>query len=783
MINSTLDGRYVISRQLGQGGMGVVYEARHTGTGRRVAVKLITSQLAQTDSMMARFEREARAAGAIDSEHIVQVFDSGKDPATGYPYLVMELLSGASLEHLIRRLGQFSTELALSVVAQACVGLQKAHEAGVLHRDIKPANVFLARRDGNITVKLLDFGIAKLCAEETSGDQQDLTGANGIVGSPRYMSPEQARSAKDLDFRTDVWSLGVVLYRMIAGRTPHERGLPLVEMLYTICSVPVPPLQRFAPSVSAEVAAIVHRALQIDRTQRFGSAAEMLAAVKPLLPGGYAIREERFISLAEAARAEAGSNLSGREPRTSGVPLSHPPPSLWSETPPPPSQTPSAVCSHLTPPPSWTPSELRARPSALDVSPAASQLAAEPRAGEPGPGAGPRSETSGYSTATPAVNAMSNVPVQSAGWARWKVAVGLAAAVLTGGVAAALTLRAPHAAAPPAASAFVAASAAAESIQLDPERLASFGPLPGVITSAANPLTDEKIALGRMLFYDARLSKNHDLSCNSCHRLDQYGVDGAKVSIGHAHQEGRRNTPTVYNSAGYIALFWDGRMDVLEEQATAPMLNPSEMAMNASRAVSTLRSMPEYVKAFTRAFPNDPTPVNVTNTARALAAFERKLFTRGRWDRFLEGERSALTEPEKQGFNAFVDTGCISCHFGPHVGATMFQKLGLVKAWPDTMDRGRFEITQRPADFMVFRVPSLRDVAATGPYFHDGSLTSLEEAIRLMARHQLGKELTDETIGSIATWLRCLTGELPRDYIAKPKLPESGPHTPSPDPE
>jgi cytochrome c peroxidase len=225
------------------------------------------------------------------------------------------------------------------------------------------------------------------------------------------------------------------------------------------------------------------------------------------------------------------------------------------------------------------------------------------------------------------------------------------------------------------------------------------------------------------------------------------------VSIGHAHRSGRRNTPSVYNSAGFFSFMWDGRIDTLEQQASAPILNP------------------------------DPWPVTLENTARAIAAFERKLFARGRWDRFLEGDRAALSDAEKIGFNAFVDTGCVTCHFGPHVGATMFQKLGLVRSWPDTMDRGRFEVTQRPADFMVFRVPSLRNVAATGPYFHDGSISSLNEAVRLMAKHQLGKDISSGTVDAIVIWLKCLTGDIPRDYIAKPTLPESGPNTPPPIPE
>jgi cytochrome c peroxidase len=184
------------------------------------------------------------------------------------------------------------------------------------------------------------------------------------------------------------------------------------------------------------------------------------------------------------------------------------------------------------------------------------------------------------------------------------------------------------------------------------------------------------------------------------------------------------------------------------------------------------------VQAFAKAFPGDKAPVTFENTARAIGAFERKLFTPSRWEKYLAGEKGALTPAEKAGFNTFVDTGCPSCHFGPYVGATMFQKLGLVKAWPTTRDRGRFELTQKNEDYMVFRVPSLRNVAVTGPYLHDGSITNLPEVVRMMARHQLGKELGDAQIASIVSFLGCLTGELPLDYIKKPELPPSGPKTP-----
>jgi len=226
---------------------------------------------------------------------------------------------------------------------------------------------------------------------------------------------------------------------------------------------------------------------------------------------------------------------------------------------------------------------------------------------------------------------------------------------------------------------------------------------------------------------------------------------------------------------------WDGKFPNVEEQAKGPMQKPFEMSASPKKMEATLLSIPEYVQAFARAFPGEKSPVTFDNVAKAIGAFERKLFTPSRWEKYLAGEKSALTDPEKVGFNTFVETGCPTCHFGPYVGATMFQKLGLMKAWPTTRDRGRFELTQKNEDYMVFRVPSLRNVVMTGPYLHDGSLTSLNEVVRMMARHQIGKELTDTQIASIITWLGALTGDLPMDYIKKPVLPPNGKDTPPPD--
>lgn len=298
------------------------------------------------------------------------------------------------------------------------------------------------------------------------------------------------------------------------------------------------------------------------------------------------------------------------------------------------------------------------------------------------------------------------------------------------------------------------------------------GVLPKAIESKTNPLTPEKVELGRMLFYETRISKSGKLSCNSCHALDRYGVDGERVSVGHNGQRGTRNSPTVYHAAGHIAQFWDGRVVDVEEQAAGPMMNPVEMAMgSAEEAEKVLRSLRGYREAFGKAFPGEAEPVTLANAAKAIGAFERTLVTPSRWDRFLEGDRTAITEQERRGHHTFMHTGCASCHNGVYVGGRMFQKLGVERPWPDQTDVGRMAVTKARSDEMVFKVPSLRNVEKTGPYFHNGSAARLEEAVRLMARHQLNVELSGAETADVVAWLKTLTGELRQDHLRKPKLP------------
>lgn len=197
-------------------------------------------------------------------------------------------------------------------------------------------------------------------------------------------------------------------------------------------------------------------------------------------------------------------------------------------------------------------------------------------------------------------------------------------------------------------------------------------------------------------------------------------------------------------------------------------------------AVQVLKSMPEYVALFQTAFPSEKDPVTYDNIGLAIGAFERKLVTPSRWDGFLRGNQSALTDEERAGFNTFAATGCQFCHYGAYVGGASFQKLGVVKPWANQSDEGLYQLTKDENDKMVFKVPSLRNIKQTGPYFHDGSVASIEEAIRNMALHQRGVKLTDAQVKSIMAWMDSLTGPLPRTYIKQPVLPQSTAETPRP---
>lgn len=309
-------------------------------------------------------------------------------------------------------------------------------------------------------------------------------------------------------------------------------------------------------------------------------------------------------------------------------------------------------------------------------------------------------------------------------------------------------------------------------VAIPPAILSLFDILPPEAPPLTYQLSDALITLGRVLYYEPRLSVNQTQSCNTCHPLDRYGMDALPLSIGHDGAPVTRNAPTVYNAALHIAQFWDGRSPTVEEQAKGPILASGEMGMLDAAAVETaLRAIPGYAPLFAAAFPADPNPITFDHVAQAIGAFERRLMTPSRFDRFLAGEYGQFTEQEQRGFATFVDLGCPNCHVGVTVGGLQFKKLGEKEPYP-VDDDGRFTLTNLEVDRHVFKVPSLRNVARTAPYLHNGSISTLEEMVPLMARYQLGKQVTPEQITDIVAFLNTLTGDIPRAYITPPPLPQ-----------
>lgn len=300
---------------------------------------------------------------------------------------------------------------------------------------------------------------------------------------------------------------------------------------------------------------------------------------------------------------------------------------------------------------------------------------------------------------------------------------------------------------------------AADAGSLRKQVLEVIAPLPERMPGAEKD-TKEQVALGKKLFFEKRLSKNESQSCNSCHAVDKGrgGVDNEPTSLGAFGKRGGRNSPTVLNAGFHLAQFWDGRAETLADQAKGPVLNPIEMAMpNQAEVIARLTADKGYVKAFGKAFPGEAAPVSYDNMAKAIAAFERTLVTRDRFDDFLKGQDSALTAAEQQGLHEFLTAGCTTCHNGPLLGGNGYRKIGILEPYSNTSDKGRIEVTKDEADEYVFKVPSLRNIALTAPYFHDGKHAKLPDTIREMAKLQLGKQLTDEQANSIATFLGSLS--------------------------
>ena len=330
------------------------------------------------------------------------------------------------------------------------------------------------------------------------------------------------------------------------------------------------------------------------------------------------------------------------------------------------------------------------------------------------------------------------------------------------------------------------AGSAAMADQLMDDAKALFEPLPAAPKVLDdNAATPEKLDLGRMLYFEPRLSEAHNISCNTCHQIGLGGGDGRSTSIGHNWQRGGRNAPTVLNAVYNTAQFWDGRAADLKEQAGGPIANPIEMGTTKEHAVEQLKGIPGYRAAFAKAYPEQADPITYDNIERAIAVFEATLVTpNAPFDAYLRGDDNALSAAQKEGLSLFMSKGCVGCHNGINVGGGQYAAFGVAQkpGWeylsPD--DKGRFQVTATVSDEYVFKVPTLRNVALTAPYFHSGQAWDLKQAVEVMSSAQLGTQLSDDEAGKIAGFLETLTGDQPQ--VLYPILPPSTAETSRPAP-
>ena len=303
------------------------------------------------------------------------------------------------------------------------------------------------------------------------------------------------------------------------------------------------------------------------------------------------------------------------------------------------------------------------------------------------------------------------------------------------------------------------------------------GPLPASMTSEKNPITPEKVKLGKMLFYESRISSDGTVSCAKCHPIALYGTDGLRKSIGNHCKENLRNDPTIFNAAGQISEHWVGNRTSVEDQAKQSLIGAMSFGMPSYDSVEKiLRAYKEYEVLFEAAFPGEKEPVNVDNFAQAIGAFERTLITPAPFDAFLKGSKDAITAQQKRGLTAFMDQGCVTCHFSPFVGGQIYQKFGIFESYEkytksEKVDEGKYTVTKNESDKYVFKVPVLRNVEMTSPYFHDGSVDKLEDAVWIMGKIQLGKDIPKEQVQDMVAFLHALTGRIPEDAKTIPELP------------
>jgi cytochrome c peroxidase len=307
----------------------------------------------------------------------------------------------------------------------------------------------------------------------------------------------------------------------------------------------------------------------------------------------------------------------------------------------------------------------------------------------------------------------------------------------------------------------------------------TFGPLPKVMASARNPISPEKIELGKMLFYEKRISADGTVSCSKCHPFSLYAADGLRKAIGNRCKINPRNAPTVLNAAAQISAHWIGNRTDVEDQAKQAVIGPPSFGMPSYADVENrLKAIGGYARPFKEAFPDDKDPITVDNFAEAVGAFERTLVTPSPFDDYLAGNPQALGERERKGLDAFMGMGCSGCHSGAYIGGQKYAKFGLLEPYwqytkSEEIDEGRFVVTKDESDKYVFKVPVLRNVARTAPYFHDGSVDELRTAEYIMGKIQLGRELSKEELEDIDAFLQSLTGRIPDDALRVPLLPST----------
>lgn len=309
---------------------------------------------------------------------------------------------------------------------------------------------------------------------------------------------------------------------------------------------------------------------------------------------------------------------------------------------------------------------------------------------------------------------------------------------------------------------------------------ALFKPLAMDVGTTETPTTAEQVELGRLLFFDPRISTDGAVSCARCHQPALYGTDALPRSIGAEHRVHPRHAQTVLNSAMQFVQHWRGDRTSVEDQAVKALIAPPAYGNpNFETAMARLKAIPGYAPLFARAYPHDHDPITQDNWGKAIGAYVRTLVTPAPFDAFLRGDDAALSTAAKSGARTFIRVGCATCHNGVGIGGSMYQKFGVKEDYwratgSTTVDKGRFDVTQDPADLYVFKVASLRNVAMTPPYFHDGSVATLQDAVRIMARVQLGRALTDADVTDIVTFLESLTGPLPSSFVTAPILTAAG---------